>query len=117
MEFIVENWYVIIASMAVCVVGVMVAANFLDQPHEEQLDKVREWLLYATSMAEKELGSGTGQLKLRYVYDMFVVKFPWLAKVITFDAFSDLVDEALESMNSLLDTNKAVANYVGVEKN
>ena len=63
-------------------------------------------------MAEKELGGGTGKLKLRYVYDLFLTKFNWLAKVITFEQFSDLVDEALEEMKRLLESNNAVKEIV-----
>ena len=57
---------------------------------------------------EKEFGSGTGKIKLRYVYDMFIVRFPWMAQVITFETFSGLVDKALEEMRVLLETNKQV---------
>jgi len=69
-------------------------------PSDKQLNKVREWLLYAVTKAEKELGGGTGQIKLRYVYDMFVARFTWLARVISFEAFSMMVDEALERMKT-----------------
>ena len=51
---------------------------FVKRPHTEQLKSVKEWMLFAVTKAEKELGSGTGKLKLRYVYDMFIAKFPWL---------------------------------------
>ena len=47
------------------------------------LNKVREWLLYAVTKAEKELGAGTGKLKLRYVYDMFVARFEWLSMMLS----------------------------------
>lgn len=50
-------------------------------PSDKQLNKVREWLLYAVTKAEKELGGGTGQIKLRYVYDMFVARFAGTYKV------------------------------------
>lgn len=43
---------------------------------------------------------------------MFVSKFTWLAKVISFDKFSELVDEALGDMNKLLQTNTAVSAFV-----
>ena len=65
--------------------------------------------------AEKELGAGTGKLKLRYVYDMFVARFEWLAKVITFDMFSMMVDEALEQMRTMLDSNEAVQKLIANE--
>ena len=64
---------------------------------------------------ENELGAGTGKLKLRYVYDMFVARFEWLAKVITFDMFSMMVDEALEQMRTMLDSNEAVQKLIANE--
>ena len=73
------------------------------------------WLLYAVTKAEKELGGGTGQIKLRYVYDMFVARFTWLARVISFEAFSMMVDEALERMKKMLESNKAMQTLVSGE--
>jgi hypothetical protein len=73
---------------------------------------VKEWLLYAVIQAEKDLGSGTGQIKLRYVWDMFLKTFPALASVVSFEMFSALVDEALEQMRHLLATNKDIEAYV-----
>ena len=81
-------------------------------PRGAQLKKVREWLLLAVTQAEKELGSKTGKLKLRTVYDAFLTKFPWLAPVISFDRFSELVDDALEEMRDMLDKNEAVKALV-----
>ena len=72
-------------------------------------------LLYAVTKAEKELGGGTGQIKLRYVYDMFVARFAWLARVISFEAFSMMVDEALERMKKMLESNKAMQTLVSGE--
>lgn len=112
MKFIIENWYIIIAAIAALVVGIVMCVRFFKTSSEEQLKKVKEWLLYATTLAEKELGGGTGKLKLRYVYDMFVTKFPWLAYVISFERFSELVDDVLVDMNELLKTNTAVKQYV-----
>ena len=60
------------------------------------------------------LGSGTGQLKLRMVYDMFVQRFPWLARLISFEKFAGLVDEALVEMRNMLAKNAAVRNALGV---
>lgn len=76
------------------------------------ITNLKEWLLYATTIAEKELGGGTGSLKLRYVYDMFVDKFTWLSKIISFEKFSIYVDEVLENMKNIISTNKAINNYV-----
>ena len=119
MEFISENWAFIVSTIAAVAVGIVFAIRFLKSSKEEQMKKIREWLVYATTIAEKELGGGTGQLKLRQVYDMFVSKFTWMAKIISFDKFSDLVDDALADMNKLLETNTAVSAFVNgsVEEN
>ncbi len=112
MDFIVKNWDVILAVIVVVATWVIIAVRFFKQPSAAQLTKVKEWLLYATTLAEKELGGGTGKLKLRYVYDLFVQKFAWLAKEMSFETFSGLVDEALGDMNDLLRTNAAVQLFV-----
>ena len=80
-----------------------------------QKNKVIEWLKYAVSEAEKQLGGGTGQLKLRLVYDWFCAKFPIAAAVIPFAVFSAWVDVALGTFKEWLKDNKNVANYVGSE--
>ena len=112
MEFLVENWPLLIAAGAVIAVAATYLISFFKMPGNAQLDKVREWLLFAVTQAEKELGGGTGQIKLRYVYDMFVVKFPSLVKFISFETFSFMVDEALIKMRHLLQTNEKVEHYV-----
>lgn len=111
-KFILENWYIILAFVAVGIAIGITVYHFAKQPKADQLKKVRAWLLWAVIQAEKALGSGTGQLKLRRVYDLFVVRFPWLAKIITFDTFSDMVKDALAEMEELLKTNPAIAAYL-----
>lgn len=112
MNFLIENWYIIVAMVAVALLGIAFAARFAYLPTEKQLEKVREWLLWAVTEAETALGGGTGQLKLRYVYDLFVQRFAWLAKVISFEKFSDFVDEALEEMWKMLETNESAKKLV-----
>lgn len=112
MEFIMNNWFIIIALAALLGCGIFAAVRFFKLPTEEQLHTVREWLLYAVTEAERELGSGTGQLKLRNVYDMFVLRFPKLVRLIPFDMFAELVDEALVEMREMLAKNKNVKKIV-----
>ena len=76
-------------------------------------EKAKEWLLLAVLEAEKEFGSKTGALKLRYVYDMFLATFPIFSRLITFEQFSKMVDEVLEEMKHLINTNTKVFEYVG----
>ncbi len=112
MEWILNNWYLIVGAIAFLAVGVYELYRFYGLPTSEQLAKVREWLVYAVTIAEKELGAGTGQIKLRYVYDLFLNKFPWLAKLLSFEGFSKMVDEALEDMKHLIATNDHVNEFV-----
>lgn len=112
MEFFIENWYlfVSIASLLICIITYFVM--FLKLPKEQQIKSLREWLKYAVSMAEKELGGGTGQLKLRRVYEMAIEKFPWITSFYSFEEFSNDVDEALKWMNKQLDENSSVKKLV-----
>ena len=56
MKFIVENWFVIVAIAAVGGSIGYAIYSFVKMPSDKQLNKVREWLLYAVTKAEKELG-------------------------------------------------------------
>lgn len=112
MEFIINNWYIVLALAALLGVAVWYIYRYFNLPSEAQLAKVREWLLWAVTEAERELGGGTGRLKLRQVYDLFVTRFPWLARIVPFDLFSSLVDDALEDMREMLNSNKAVEALV-----
>jgi len=118
MEFIINNWYIILALVAILTAVGAAMYRYFHLPSEAQLAKVREWLLWAVTEAEKELGGGTGKLKLRQVYDLFVTRFSWLARIVSFDLFSSLVDDALEEMREMLKNNKAVKALVeGVPEN
>ena len=112
MKYIVENWFVIVGLIAVLAAGGYAVYVFVKMPSDKQLNKVKEWLVYAVTKAEKKLGAGTGKLKLRYVYDMFVTRFERIAKVITFDTFSIMVDEALDEMRTMLEQNEAALKFV-----
>lgn len=93
----------ILIIVAIVIIAVLFIVLAIKQPK-----KVKEWLLYAVIEAEKELGSGTGPVKLRSVYDMFITKFPKLSVFISFNTFSEWVDVALDYMEKLLTDNKDV---------
>lgn len=112
LEVIAENWILFIILIAISAVAGAFIFAFIKMPHSAQILKVKEWLLYAVAQAEKELGGGTGQLKLRYVYDMFLAKFTWIAKFIPFSFFSSMVDEVLDKFKDMLSSNQSVKNYV-----
>jgi hypothetical protein len=109
---ILQYWQVFVAFLCGIGVTIIFAIQFSKEPTDKKIQIVKEWLLYAVIQAEKDLGSGTGQIKLRYVWDMFLKTFPALASVVSFEMFSALVDEALEQMRHLLATNKDIEAYV-----
>ena len=80
-------------------------------------DNIKEWLVQAVTKAEKELGGGTGQLKLRTVYDWFIEKFPIVAAIIPFKVFAAWVDCSLVGMRYMLSKNKDIKNYVEDKEN
>ena len=106
------NVQIIVALVIVAIALVCGVIWFVKLPKEKKIANIKEWLKYAVVEAEKELGSGTGQLKLRMVYDMAVNKFPFLVKLIPFNIFSGWVDESLDWMRGQLAENKAAQNYV-----
>lgn len=79
---------------------------------EKQIEMIKQWLLFIVIEAEKELGGGTGAVKLRFVYDKFIERFKFMSKIITFEQFSSLVDEALEVMKLMIQQNQNVAAYI-----
>ena len=95
-------------TMILIIVAIVIIAALFIVLAIKQPKKVKEWLLYAVIEAEKELGSGTGPVKLRSVYDMFITKFPKLSVFISFSTFSEWVDVALDYMEKLLTDNKDV---------
>lgn len=110
--FLIENWFVIV--VIICVAGVCgsLVGGFFKMPKEEQIKKIKKWLLQAVVQAEIELGNGTGKIKLSQVYDLFVQRFPDIAKMITFDMFSVWVDETLKEMEKMIQSNKKVRDMV-----
>lgn len=97
---------VVLCAIAYCIY------EFYNLGKEKQIKMLKEWLLLAVVEAEKALGSGTGQVKLRYVYDLFITKFKYLSMLISFEQFSLLVDEALDVMRSAISNNKQIENYI-----
>lgn len=99
----------------ICVLGCafFTIKTFFNLPTDKQISNIKEWLKYAVTEAEKMFEKGgMGNIKLRYVYDMAINKFPWIAELVPFQTFSEWVDEALEWMKNQLNSNTVVNNYV-----
>lgn len=112
LDFLMTNWQWIAGVIIIITAAIITLIKFDKKTRDEQIHQVKEWLLYAVMEAEKELGSGTGALKLRFVYDMFITKFPLLVALIPFSTFSSFVDEALDKFKKLLATTPELQAYV-----
>lgn len=105
MEWIINNWSLIVTVLAVAVYFLLNGKR-----------SVVEFLLQAVFMAEKDLGSGTGKIKLSVVYGNFIEKYPIFSKIIPFPVFSAWVDAVLEDMKDILSKNEKAKAYVENEK-
>lgn len=112
MKFFADNWFLFVVLVAFIVIVVRFCKIFSALPSETQIAKIKEWLLYIVIEAEKQFGSGTGRVKLSWVYSQFVKAFPSLVPIISFEMFSKLVDEVLEQMRLILQDNSNVRAYV-----
>ena len=93
----------------ICTVGALLLLLLIG--YLRMRGNVKEWLLWAVTQAEQYLGSGTGALKLRYVYDLAVEAFPPI-NLVPFAVFSTWVDEALELMREQIKNNPHIKNFV-----
>ena len=97
------NTSVILGLIILVIICGISVYHFLKLDKKKKIANIKQWLKLAVVEAEKVLGGGTGQLKLRYVYDLAVKQF---------EIFSGGVDEALEWMKEQLEQNKAINNYI-----
>lgn len=112
MKWLFDNFTVVFGLVIILFMVVFSSIEFFKKPKKEQIESVKSWLLYAVAKAEKAFGGGTGALKLRHVYDLFVTKFPYIAPYISFDTFSDWVDDALIWLANQMKDNKNVKEYI-----
>lgn len=102
----------ILISFIISIAVIYAVYKFISLSKERQVENVKQWLIFACLEAEKMLGSKTGKVKLRYVYDLFVSKYKFISCLIPFDIFSKWVDDSLIDMRNMINTNKAIKKIV-----
>lgn len=112
MEFLANNWYMILIGAIIIVAVVILVIKWFQKPNAEKIENLKEWLKLAVARAEKEYGSGTGVIKLRAVYDWAIEKFPWVAIFVTFETFSEWVDMSLDWLNNAMSENEKVNDFI-----
>ena len=100
----------------ICTVGALLLLLLIG--YLRMRGNVKEWLLWAVTQAEQYLGSGTGALKLRYVYDLAVEAFPQINSIYAGLAGQDLQQKyaeclpTLELMREQIKNNPHIKNFV-----
>ena len=105
MEFIINYWPMIIVAIAMLFIAVITVIDFIKKSPKERMETVKQWAIYACALAQAHLGSGTGQLKMRETYDMFLQRFPSLANIITYETYKETAENALAEFKEMLKTN------------
>ena len=114
MQFIADHWFTILLGVLLVASVALNVSKFTSMSSAERYELIRGWLLQAVIWAESLYGSGTGRVKLSVVYSAFCEQLPWLAKVIPFETFAQYVDDALEEMRHLIESNAAIAELVSI---
>lgn len=105
LNFILENWDSILGALAIIIVAVLAVVK--------QEKAVIFKMLYAlVTEAEKQYGSGTGELKLSSVIAQIYEKAPAAVKVIPVSTLQSWVEEALEAAKEKWAKNSNVATYI-----
>lgn len=118
MKFIFNNWVSIVGLAIIAIVAIVKGKQYLAKDKEQKIAAIREWLKYGVTVTEKAMGSGTGALKLRMLYSMLTSQFPYTTKILSFEEFSKMVDEALLWMKNQLESNANVLKLIeGGENN
>ena len=86
--------------------------KFSKMSDDDKIRLIQNWLLGAVILAEKQLGSGTGEAKLALVFQWFSEKFPAIAMLMTEEQFNEYVKEALKRMRKMMENNEAINNYL-----
>ena len=110
--WIANNWAVIVGLIALVTVVILAIRAFMKLPTSVQKEKAKKCLLAWVIQAEKELGGGTGKVKLSTVYGTFVTAFPILKNFISFETFNLWVDDALDERRKMLEQNENLKQVV-----
>ena len=74
--------------------------SFVKLDKAQKIVNVKEWLKWAVVEAEKALGGGTGQLKLRWVYDLAI------KDIMANPRYSEMVSEVSDYINKIYSNDK-----------
>lgn len=109
MNFLIANWANIVFIIAIIVVIIVLFRM-------GQKKRISQMLLYLVTLAEKEFGGGTGELKFSAVSTWLYEKMPTLAKFLfTKKQIDQLIEDAVDWMKEYLGTNEKAKAMVSKE--
>lgn len=103
MTLLLANWELIMLIIVILFVIGYKLYQLIKTPPEKRQELLKMWLVEAVLVAEQKYGKKAGELKLSYVYRMFVNRYGWFGKLISEKTFKKLVDEALEIMEKTVE--------------
>ncbi len=108
MNWLSNNWFNVVGLLIILGAALLTGKKYMEKDKAQKIEAIKEWLKYAVTVTEKALGSKTGKLKLQMIWSMATAQFPFITKVITFEQFSKMVDDALVWMKEQLETNPSI---------
>ena len=105
LNFILQNWDSILGALAIIIVAVLAVVK-------QEKAVIFKMLSALVTEAEKQYGSGTGELKLSSVIAQIYEKAPAAVKVIPVSTLQSWVEEALEMAKEKWAKNSNVATYI-----
>jgi hypothetical protein len=105
LDFITNYWQVIIVAI-IFIGAIIIKLKVMWNGN------VIEWLVAVCAEMERELGSGTGRLKLAGAYEIFIHTFPIASKFMSAEFFAILVDEALDILDETIAQNDKIKSYI-----
>ena len=104
-EFFTANWDSILAALVVIIVAVVAVVK-------QEKAVIFKMLFSLITEAEKQYGSGTGELKLSSVVSQLYAKLPAAATIIPVGTVEKWVEDALAQAKEKWAKNDKVANYI-----
>lgn len=95
MNFIIENWYIVLAFVCLGIVLGMTIYHFVLLPNDKKMAIFKNALANLVKQAEELVGSGNGEKKLEWVYRQVSTQFPFITMFLSDEEFKALVNNAL----------------------
>ncbi len=105
LNWLIENWFLIVIFLCFFGKSIINTINFLLMEPNKRLLFIRENILNLVLKAEEQLGSKTGELKLKLVINSFYKKYPIAKLIISETKLIEVIEESVTEMKNTLKKN------------